>query len=225
MAYRLIANEEMLSTLPPYYRETLTYMEKFEEKLIKGSPHILGQFNATMRKYISQGLFTPLEPSMETQGSYTPLNYSLKAGPPQEPKVRIVYNASWAPQGPKKPSFNDCLVTGCSLNQKLATVLTRMRAYKCIAVNDINQAYNCVTLAPQFSKYLKVLWKGPEGVCPENLNKPWKTYVPTAMLFGIKSAQCIFGLARVLSCQELLLQSAQGWPIRLPMRLTLTTYS
>ena len=74
--------------------------------------------------------------------------------------------------------------------------------YICIAVNDINNAYNCITLAPQFSKYLKVLWKGPQGVCPENLNKPWKTYVPTAMLFGIKSAQCIFGLARVLSAQE-----------------------
>ena len=198
----LVANEEMLSTLPSYYRETLTYMEKFEGKLIKGSPHILGQFNAIMSKYISQGLFTPLEPSMETQGSYTPLNYSLKAGPPQEPKVRVVYNASWQPQGPRKPSFNDCLLAGCSLNQKLATVLARMRAYRCIAVNDINNAYNCVTLDPQFSQYLKILWKGAQGICPENLNKPWKTYVPTAMLFGVKSAQSIFGLARVLSCQE-----------------------
>ena len=108
----LVANKEMLSTLPSYYRETLTYMEKFEGKMTKGSPHILAQFNATMNKYISQGLFTPLEPNIETQGSYTPLNYSLKAGSPQEPKVRIVYNASWQPQGPKKPSFNDCLLAG-----------------------------------------------------------------------------------------------------------------
>ena len=124
----LVANEEMLDSLPTYYRETLTYMEKFEGKLIKGSPHILRSFNDTMKKYIDQGLFIPLESDMETQGSYTPLNYSLKAGPSQAPKVRIVYNASWAPQGPRIPSFNDCLLTGCSLNKKLATILTRMRA-------------------------------------------------------------------------------------------------
>ena len=78
----------------------------------------------------------------------------------------------------------------------------RMRAYKVIGISDINSAYNTILLDQQFSQHLKILWKGPQGICPENVDKPWKTYIPTAMLFGVRSAQCIFGLGRILSCQE-----------------------
>ena len=100
-------------------------------------------------------------------------------------KIRIVYDAS-AKAYPEAASWNDCLNTGPSIQNKLWNVLVRARAHPVAVHGDLKKAFLQVRIKKQDRDAMRFHWKEKE-------NSEVETLRFTRALFGLVSSPFLLG--------------------------------
>ena len=115
---------------------------------------------------------------------YIPHKYVFRESA-QTTKIRIVYDAS-ARATPEAPSFNDCLYTRPSLQNKLWDILVQQRTYPVGVAAHIKQAFLQIRVRKNERNALKFHWQA-------NIENEVETYRFTRVLFGLAPSPFLLG--------------------------------
>ena len=197
----------LLASLPDYREETLKFQKKLETKLLK-NPDLLSQYNKAMEKRLESGLYIwysdlvqsrPDVDFTKLQKCYSPNNYQLKPGS-QNNSCRIVMNSSFKPF-PHKPSLNQTMYTGSSLNKHIQHILLYMRQFPYFSSSDIDAFYHRIKCSPR-SACLNLMFYRRGGL---GSSSPWETIVSDSLQPGQSQCQYIANRAKYLTSEMFIL--------------------
>ena len=115
------------------------------------------EYDEVMQDHIQNGIIEEIPEHTTGEVVYYVPHHAVIREEAESTKLRIVYDCS-AKESPDKPSLNDCLETGPSLQPLLFDILLRNRMkYYCIT-GDIKKAFLQIRIHPQDRDALRVLW-------------------------------------------------------------------
>ena len=206
--------KSLVKTLPTYRKETQDAMERLVRKLrqAKDGEQIASELDEAIQKNLDKKVFLwscdwiKDNPERENlQESYSPNSYSLKR-PPCTTMTRLCHNLSFSTQG--QVDLNSCQFSGHSNNFKIANILLLHRGFQFYSTADISKFYNQVYVAPEDAALQKFIWKrnknGKPGLLCQEKETEWATIVPTTLLFGGKSSQCVAQRAKIMAAHMFL---------------------
>ena len=197
----------LLANLPDYREETLRFQKKLETKLLK-NPDLLSQYNKAMEKRLESGLYiwysdlVKSRPDIDftkLQKCYSPNNYQLKPGS-QNNSCRIVMNSSFKPF-PHKPSLNQTMYTGSSLNKHIQHILLYQRQFPYFSSSDIDAFYHRIKCSPR-SACLNLMFYRRGGL---GSSSEWEVLVSDSLQPGQSQCQYIANRAKYLTSEMFIL--------------------
>ena len=154
-------------------------------KSLRKTPELLQQYDSLIKQQLERDFIEKVDYNDSTNDNiihYLP-HHGVKKASATTP-LRLVYACN-AKLGPKKPSLNDCLLTGPSLMYELPEILLRFRLRKYACVSDIAKAYHMIGLNEKDRDATRFLW--PKD--PQDINSVLDIYRFKVVLFGATCSQ------------------------------------
>lgn len=157
------------------------------------------EYDAIIQEQLQQGVVEPAPEAPSGKEFCIPHKAVVKKEA-ESTKLRIVYDAS-AREDNAKPSLNDCLHPGPSLQNQLWDILVKSRFNPVLLTSDLKKAFLQIRIKQEERHSLRFHWKEPNS-------DEIKIYRFTRALFGLTSSP--FLLAGVLR------QQLDSWEQRCP---------
>ena len=172
-------------------------LENLIRKLKKNE--LYEEYNAIIEEQLQKGI-VEAAPEIPNGNEYYIPHKAVVKKEAESTKLRIVYDAS-AREDNTKPSLNDCLHPGPSLQNQLWDILVKSRFNPVLLTGDLKKAFLQIRIKQEERDSLRFHWKEPgcDGI---------KVYRFTRALFGLTSSP--FLLAGVLN------QHLDAWEDRYP---------
>ena len=184
-------------TLPTNEMGSKKRLENLIRKLKKNE--LYEEYNAIIEEQLQKGI-VEAAPEIPTGNEYYIPHKAVVKKEAESTKLRIVYESS-AREDNTKPSLNDCLHPGPSLQNQLWDILVKSRFNPVLLTGDLKKAFLQIRIKQEERDSLRFHWKEPDcdGI---------KVYRFTRALFGLTSSP--FLLAGVLN------QHLDAWEDRYP---------
>lgn len=180
----------------------VTAIKRFDalERRLLSNKTLQGQYNACLQEYLDSGHMeeVPLA-DLNKPSFYLPHHAVLKESSTST-KVRVVFNASAKTQS--ESSLNDLLMVGPTIQDTLATLLTRWRTHSIVLSADIEKMYRQIMVHPKDWDFQRIIWRRKDS-------ETVKHFRLKTVTFGTASAP--FQAIRTL--REIALREKEHFPI------------
>lgn len=139
----------------------------------------LDEYDTVFKEWESEGVIEQIP--IVNEGHFLPHRHVIK--PSSTTKVRPVFDASARQKN--ACSLNQCLERGCNLIENIPTLLHSFRLKEFGVIADIRKAFLQVSVNPDDRKYLKFLWRQPDGELI--------SYQHNRVVFGLTSSPYLLG--------------------------------
>ena len=197
---------QKLPDVPMLKKEVTDFQLHLEKKLSK-LPEIKEQFNQSIIKRQENGNWAEYSKIAEqypeingVKHVYSPMNYTLKENSVNT-KCRPVQNASFAPN-PQKPTLNNAMFKGSSLNDPIQYIILRMRQWPVMGSSDIDNFYQSLRLSVKDMGLNLMIYRHGGWTNGGDL----KTLVSLVLTYGQTHSQFLANLAKLLASKMFILE-------------------
>lgn len=204
---RLLTGEFCVQ-LPLKLHETLlgdSYQQAYRrflnlERKLGRHPQLKSQYASFMKEYLDLGHMSPVEPNFMDRCKFFLPHHCVVREDKTTTKLRVVFDGSACSS--TGYSLNDILMSGPTIQAKLATTLLRFRSVSVALTADICKMYRCVRISNDDSFLQCILWR-------DSPHEEVKTFKLDTVTYGTKPASFL----AIRSMHQLAVEEKPAYPI------------
>lgn len=190
---------QVRSELQSSRNQALCRFYHLEEKFKKNHA-FADQYRQFINEYIRLGHMKQVTFDKNQRDCYYLPHHAVLKPESSSTKLRVVFDASAKTKG--NQSLNQLMLAGPRLQDDLSTILLRWRFHKFVVTADVEKMYRQILVAPEHSRYQRILWR-------DEPNEKIKEFELVTVTYGTTSAPYL----AIKTLQQLALNDQHKFPV------------